>query len=157
DPPDSPDLSSNLPGVERTETIALPQNRSASASDRLPLLRITVTAGPNAGMVVVTSLPRAVIGRAQAADVKLTDPTVSLLHAEVEGLQGPTSDGVVIRDLDSHNGTYVRGDVGVGIVRVPFGTELRLGTSRLTIARVEDQVSERSKAMSFGHLVGASP
>jgi adenylate cyclase len=46
------------------------------------------------------------VGRAMACDLAVSDPTVSRRHAELELFEG----AVLIRDLDSTNGTFVNGE-----------------------------------------------
>ena len=65
-----------------------------------------------------------VLGRLPASDVVLNDPNVSRRHAEFRR----TSDGVVVTDLGSTNGTRVNG----ALVReqvLASGDEITLGTS----------------------------
>ena len=50
------------------------------------------------------SLP-AVMGRDEGADVQLTDPWVSHSHCEIDQI----GDVLVVRDLDSKNGIFMRG------------------------------------------------
>ena len=52
----------------------------------------------------VDDLP-AIVGRSADAQVRLIDPMVSRLHCKLEDLDGT----LVVRDLDSKNGTYVNG------------------------------------------------
>jgi len=46
------------------------------------------------------------VGRAVACDLSLSDPTISRRHAELEPFEG----AVLVRDLDSTNGTFVNGE-----------------------------------------------
>lgn len=45
------------------------------------------------------------LGRTSNNDIVIPDPTVSAHHASIER----TSQGIILRDLDSRNGTYLRG------------------------------------------------
>src|SRR5687768_18548154 len=79
--------------------------------------RLEVVAGPDAGKSIELAQPTIMIGRT-GADLNLTDPKVSGLHAELR-LQ---ADGYRIRDLGSTIGTHVRG------VRVVDGFIARAAT-----------------------------
>src|SRR5438105_5047624 len=66
---------------------------------------LTVTSGPDRGTTVEVASERFVIGRDDDCDLVLDDEKVSRHHAELR----PGPDGVVVRDLDSANGTFVNG------------------------------------------------
>jgi ABC transport system ATP-binding/permease protein len=72
------------------------------------------------------------IGRSQAADLALSDPSVSRKHASLR-LDGAT---VVIEDLDSANGTFVNGEQIADPVRLESGDVIVLGSTELEL-RVE--------------------
>jgi pSer/pThr/pTyr-binding forkhead associated (FHA) protein len=67
----------------------------------------------------------AIIGRDEQADVQLTDPWVSHRHCEIDQI----GDVLVVRDLDSKNGVFIRGH------RVRESQVL--SGERLTVARTE--------------------
>lgn len=72
------------------------------------------------------------IGRAHDNPIVVPDPTVSRYHATVQAL----TDRVVLRDLDSKNGTFVNGRRIQGEVEV-FGVEdIRLGRVIFLLERV---------------------
>lgn len=93
-----------------------------------------------------------VLGSSPGADVRVTDRTVSRLHAELE----VTDQGVWVRDLGSLNGTFVQG-IRVTGAMVPNGAELQLGSATLNVVHGQDRepvaLWPRDK---FGELVGAS-
>jgi DNA segregation ATPase FtsK/SpoIIIE, S-DNA-T family len=95
------------------------------------VLRLHVTGGPDAGLIV--PLPRGVttVGRAPTCDVVLTDPDVSRQHAALT----VTTAGITARDLGSTNGTLLDGTAvdPDGAFVVP-GQVLRLGESLLCVA-----------------------
>jgi pSer/pThr/pTyr-binding forkhead associated (FHA) protein len=72
------------------------------------------------------------LGRAEGLDVVLPDASVSRFHAEILS----TSDGWVVRDLDSTNGTYVNGS-RVDSAQLKDGDELGIGRVMLKVCRVE--------------------
>jgi pSer/pThr/pTyr-binding forkhead associated (FHA) protein len=81
---------------------------------------------------------RVVLGRAPESDVQLQHETVSKKHAEIvrEGRS------IVLRDLESYNGTYVNGrwiaettlkfrdKIGIGRFHVTFLTKVLVGPKR---------------------------
>ena len=93
-------------------------------------LLVRVESGPEAGGLHQLRPGRHTIGRALGAQIRIDDPDVSRVHAEL------TVDwsGATIRDLGSTNGTSVDG-VGVGsdAMQFTFGSRLRVGSSTLTI------------------------
>lgn len=67
--------------------------------------RLIATQGPLAG-ALYSFVDACLIGRDPSADVVLAEPTASRRHTEIR----PRRDGgFVVRDLDSHNGTYLNG------------------------------------------------
>ncbi len=95
---------------------------------------------------------RMVIGSAPAVDLRVTDPAVSRLHAELE----LRDDGAWVRDLGSRNGTFVDG-VLVGSARVPEGGRVTLGGTTLSITYATAATAvELHPAESFGPLLGRS-
>lgn len=73
-----------------------------------------------------------VLGRDEAADVVVDDPGVSRRHAEVRlGHDGPHLQ-LLVRDLDSTNGTYLNGEE-VGTEELRDGDRLTLGRTTVTV------------------------
>jgi pSer/pThr/pTyr-binding forkhead associated (FHA) protein len=67
---------------------------------------------------------RLAVGRGESADLRLDDPEVSSLHAELERIGG---DWVLIDDGLSRNGSFVNGDRVTGRRRLRDGDALRFG------------------------------
>ncbi len=113
---------------------------------------VRVVAGPDAGATATASQGRLSIGTADDVSLRLSDPSVSRYHVELQA----TPDGLSLRDLGSTNGTFV-GPVSLREARLTGGTELRLGRTRVTVtpdvARERLALFERA---SFGGLLGAS-
>ena len=97
--------------------------------------RLEVVAGPDVGKIIELAQPTILIGRT-GADLNLTDPKVSGLHAELR-LQ---ADGYRVRDLGSTNGTHVR---GVRIVDgfIAPGATLQIGKSAIVFDPLDESVS----------------
>jgi hypothetical protein len=76
---------------------------------------------------VAYPLVRAVtrLGRGSDSDIRIDDPGASRTHCELV-----LGDPVILRDLDSTNGTLVDG-VSITEVEVPDGTEIQVGTTIL--------------------------
>ena len=92
------------------------------------------------------------IGASQELDVLLTDPTVSRRHAEIVR----TPIGVLLRDLNSTNGTFV-GQVRIREVFLGPETRFRVGRTEM-IFNQEDEVIDiaPSEEESFEGVIGAS-
>lgn len=79
------------------------------------------------GLKVVLGLGENSIGRDPMCDVHLNDPSVSKLHAQIV----IDARGVHIVDLDSKNGTTVRGNVITGRTPLDDGDEIGVGVLKL--------------------------
>ena len=97
-----------------------------SARAELPPMRLEVTAGSDAGACFASEAERFTIGTDERADMVLHDRTVSRFHAEI-AVEG---ERVTIRDLDSHNGTFV-GGVSVLHAHLEPGCTIRIGATEL--------------------------
>ncbi len=72
---------------------------------------------------------RLVIGRRADADIRVNEPTMSGIHAEIVA----TQEGVVIRDLESLNGTQLNGvRINHSILRI--GDQVQIGRSRIVVS-----------------------
>lgn len=91
------------------------------------------------------------IGRAPDCDVILDGAGVSTYHAELEALV----DGVIVRDLDSTNGTKLDGEP-VAELRAETGQRLEIGEHTMVIERypLETQTSLAPAAAAFGLELG---
>jgi transcriptional regulator with PAS, ATPase and Fis domain len=115
--------------------------------------RLVVAVGPDAGASFVSTDERSVIGTHESADFRLTDPTVSRFHCEID----PTGGKPIVRDLGSRNGTVV-GGVSTLAAHLSPGARLVLGLSQLIFEPRSDQAKlPISTHERFGRLVGRSP
>lgn len=115
-------------------------------------MRLSVTHGPDAGIVreLVNSTVR--IGSAAENDLVLSDETVSRRHCAIEPVPG----GVRIRDEGSTNGILV-GSLKVAEATASGPVQLQLGDTRIMIEPLGELVSrEQSSAQRFGDLLGCS-
>ncbi len=116
--------------------------------------RVNVTAGPDAGKAALSVEGRLAVGvfPGDGPTLQLTDPTVSRFHLELEA--GRT--GVVVRDLESTNGTFL-GTTRVGDIIAREAIELAIGDSRVRIEPLAAQAAgEEIPAAAFGALIGSS-
>jgi two-component system, NtrC family, response regulator GlrR len=145
-----------------TQTLALSSGAMTVRIDRgLPILRrdpqsgrlqerhyhAQVISGPDAGLEK-TFHGSLVIGTHEAAGLRLTDPTVSRFHSELLG----RGDGVLVRDLQSSNGTLL-GGARIQEVVLERETRLTLGKSVVAISFAESAV-KLGELSSWGGLIG---
>lgn len=97
-------------------------------------LKLVATTGDRS-LVLPNGRPL-LVGRAMACDLAISDPTVSRRHAEVEAFEG----AILIRDLDSTNGTFVDGE-RVREALAPPG-------ARIAFGKVDFEVEEETPAPS---------
>src|SRR5206468_3127612 len=90
--------------IEKTATRVLDDAR-APIVRQLGRGRLLIVKGPDRGETIAIGEAAITLGSGSGCDVLLSDPTVSRRHMGVE----PGSDGVVLRDLGSTNGSYVQG------------------------------------------------
>lgn len=83
---------------------------------------------------------RMVIGRRADADIRVNEPTMSGIHAEIV----PSDEGLRIRDLDSLNGTQLNGVRIVESLLQP-GDEIQIGRARIVLATAGEEPEVRSK------------
>jgi pSer/pThr/pTyr-binding forkhead associated (FHA) protein len=85
-------------------------------------LTLKVLEGEEKGTVYPLKKPRITIGR-ENADISINDRSTSRIHCALE----VGAKGVVLRDLDSTNGTLVN-DVPVEMVELTSGSTFRVGS-----------------------------
>ncbi|MEL7058388.1 MAG: ATP-binding protein [Acidobacteriota bacterium] len=77
---------------------------------------------------------RLLIGRRADADIRVDEPTMSAIHAEING----DGDVLRVRDLESLNGTQLNGE---RIQESPLtpGDEIQIGRARIVLDRIDSQ------------------
>jgi pSer/pThr/pTyr-binding forkhead associated (FHA) protein len=70
-----------------------------------------------------------IIGRDPDATVRLDFPSISRRHARI----AVSSEGAIVEDLGSKNGTFLRKDRLTGAARLADLDELQVGSVRLTV------------------------
>jgi DNA-binding winged helix-turn-helix (wHTH) protein len=100
----------------------------------------------------VSDLPpgESFIGRAPGVAIQIQDDRVSRRHARIRvGAAGAT-----LQDLDSRNGTYLRGERIQGEVPLADGDEIRIGQDRLVVRLID---GETSTMTSVDSALGTAP
>jgi two-component system, NtrC family, response regulator GlrR len=117
-----------------------------------PKVRLKVLKGPDKGAQVTLEEDEILIGGADGAHLRLTDPTVSRNHCVVR----LTAKGPLLRDLGSTNGTRIDG-IEVREGYVPAGATLELGHSQVRFEPLDESVQiPLAESERFGRLWGRS-
>ncbi|MCC7387083.1 MAG: sigma 54-dependent Fis family transcriptional regulator [Deltaproteobacteria bacterium] len=114
--------------------------------------RITVEAGPDHGRALVRDSGTVVVGTDAEADLRLTDGSVSRYHAELRLL----SEGVLVQDLGSTNGTRVGGQ-RVERCLLPPGGQVRFGHTRVRVDPDDRPLETHEGRFELGEFRTASP
>lgn len=92
------------------------------------MAKLLVLNGPLAGQSYELKVEKTTVGRLEDNTFQIADPSVSSHHCEIH-LQ---ADGLLIKDLNSTNGSFINGDKITEAVLKP-GQTLRLGQVELRI------------------------
>lgn len=95
--------------------------------------RLLAVAGPLKDTTFALSGSETPIGRDPANLISISDPSLSRRHCVLS----PASDGYLVRDLDSRNGTFVNG-VAVQESQVHHGDQISVGDSVFVVLLSED-------------------
>ena len=115
-------------------------------------IALTVIEGPDRGLRHEIAYGRARVGTSESSSLRLTDPTVSRMHCEIQ----VRTDALRIVDSGSTNGTVVDG-VRVADATLAPGANVRLGATVLRVdADAEPVRLQLSVRQNFGELVGGS-
>jgi DNA-binding NtrC family response regulator len=119
---------------------------------RVRRARLEVIRGPDRGLQKDIQTLHMLVGASLECDLILADPAISRRHFEVL----TTEEGYVLRDLESKNGTEIRG-VRVRQAMLYGGEEIDVGHSTLLLS-VYDEHDEfkLSSKNSFGSMIGRS-
>jgi transcriptional regulator with GAF, ATPase, and Fis domain len=119
---------------------------------RLKRSKLVVTDGPDKGKELVIERERITVGRSVICDLPLADKAVSGTHFEIVN----TERGVLLRDLDSTNGTFC-GELRLREVWVKSGTSVRAGQTTMRFEPVQGMVEiDLSTEEKFHDLIGKS-
>jgi two-component system response regulator GlrR len=112
--------------------------------------RLTIVSGPGKGASVPLKGPL-VIGSADESGLKISDATVSRAHVQLK----PRSDGVMVKDLGSMNGTLVAG-ARIEQALVESEATLSIGQSMVRISVVENDLGAPLGPEELGGAVAHS-
>lgn len=122
--------------------------------EHLQLKRATikVTSGPDQGAEIEVGASAKVVGCSEECDLVLADTFVSRRHLEVV----PLPHGIMLRDLESRNGSYI-GGLGLGKATITQSASVLLGKTSLLISISEEELAvPLSSHTQFGSALGAS-
>lgn len=108
------------------------EDTRALGEPSVELIRPRLTFRDSAGERSVEIAERCTLGAADGVAVRVRDPAVSRLHAELE----PRADGLWVHDVGSKNGTFVDG-VRVERARVGEGGRLVVGGTTMIVSYTE--------------------
>ena len=114
-------------------------------------VRVEVVKGPDAGVTAQLARRVSVLGRSEAADFRLSDPTVSSFHVELSCAPY----GIHVTDLESANGTLYAG-ARVERAVIPSGAMLNVGRSVIRVDVDVPFAPDASRLPAFGELRGGS-
>jgi len=122
-----------VPKPDTTEQSPIPERHTGKMATEPEMpegkrLSLAIIDGPDAGTVYRIEKPRITIGRA-GADLMLNDSESSRQHAAVE----VRDEIVMLRDLQSTNGTLVDGERIADAVQLQDKSEFRIGTTVLML------------------------
>jgi len=89
-----------------------------------------------------------ILGRSGSVDITLADGLTSRRHAELR----PEGNSVLIRDLNSRNGTYVNGVRITSPQRIRPGDRLTIGNTRIALEWIPDPYPQPAHNRSHSHL-----
>ena len=116
-------------------------------------LRVTVIAGPDAGRSFPLNPGQTlVVGRGEASEAKLADPSVSRVHFEV-GNDGET---VFVADRGSSSGTFVEGNQ-IEKAEIKLGGVIQAGDTRLRVELIESTAQTMAPAAKQHDTSEAKP
>jgi hypothetical protein len=97
-------------------------------------MSLKVLEGDEKGTVYPVSKPRFLIGRTNG-DINLNDDRISRVHCAIES----TAEGVMLRDLESTNGTFIE-DKRIDSASLADGSKFRVGNHGLQLIIVKREV-----------------
>jgi DNA-binding NtrC family response regulator len=119
---------------------------------QLRRVMLRVTAGPDQGAQIQVARSRITVGRSAVNDLVLTDTSVSGTHLQIT--LGDKR-GILLRDLDSTNGTLVSG-LRVREAYIEPGTTISAGKTDILFLSADEIEVPLSGQDHFGALWGAS-
>jgi len=113
---------------------------------------LSIQSGPDKGMTADLEEGVLILGTDKGSTLCLTDPTVSRSHAEISH----TSEGFLLQDLGSTNGTFLDG-VRVDRAYLKDGVTITVGESNIKFQlHSETLVPKATSRTQWGEMVGES-
>jgi two-component system, NtrC family, response regulator GlrR len=137
--PDSPAIDGTLPAETPASSLSVPS------------FRLHVVSGPDQGLSICSTSERVVVGTHPSCDLRLSDRLVSRFHCEIAVVSGQ----VVLRDLDSRNGTRLD-DVHVREAFPRWRARIAIGESVLQLTEMDRVSLDLHPDVELGNLVGSS-
>jgi len=135
----------------KTELLKLEAEEGPSVVS-LRKCQLVVVDGPNRGKKLLLNKDVTTVGKRETNDLVITDATVSRNHLEIKYAE----DNLLLRDLDSTNGTFINGTRVKEAYLVP-GDLIKIGNTTMEFVAFDEKVRiEPSVKDSFGMLVGKS-
>jgi len=94
-----------------------------AAQDSSAARRLVITSGVSAGTELLLDNTPVTIGRSSDSTLVILDEYTSTQHAQIV----PGTDGWLLQDLDSTNGTKLGGQKVTGSVQLPLNTPVSIG------------------------------
>ncbi len=117
-------------------------------------LRLAVVQGPERGRSILLTPGEHLVGTSRSCALRLSDPAVSNRHLAL--VVEPGRPGVIVRDLDSTNGSWF-GGARFRVLEVDRAATLTLGKTELRIEAIDSALAlAPSTRTSIGGLVGSS-
>ena len=113
--------------------------------------KLTSRTPPIPDLTIKTDARSVVLGRRETADVFVPDSCVSRQHCKLE----IATDGLVIRDLQSTNGTIVNGNVLTQDHPLQVGDSLLIGNAEYEVAFLQQNVDAPQRAAAIDSPVDA--
>jgi len=134
---------------ENTLQLKTSQLRDAALDKKVDVARYPRIHWIDQDKCYLLASPEFLIGRGPECHLRLSDPTVSLLHAAIK----TTTDGIFIEDNKSDNGTYVNGQ-RISSVKLNDNAEIHIGKAMMKY--YFDKPSLAQKLIdSFKSLIGS--
>ncbi len=138
--------------MEDVKTMTLTRKIPGKSRLRLEKGVLSVQSGPDKGMTADLEEGVLTLGTDKGSTLCLTDPTVSRSHAEISH----TSEGFLLQDLGSTNGTFLDG-VRVDRAYLKDGVTISVGESNIMFQlHSETLVPKATSKTHWGEMVGES-
>ncbi len=138
--------------MEKTQVTQIVKTKDGDEALLLQRVFIAVQSGPDKGKKFLMETPCIRIGTGPECELQLSDSSVSRAHLEIKA----THLGLMIRDLDSTNGT-LQGGLIIKEAMVTGTVTLEVGESRIRIKPLDESIEiPLSMKTSVGGLMGQS-